>query len=299
MHFKRNRRLWRGMAALLLLTALLGCFSSAQAIYFYSSGLTIMPFRYGGGATGLFSDNNGHSQADNIWIGTVEAPGLGKAFLWQETVVNGGLALFGSAGYQTYTGRLTIQQSPACTLPAGTWQVDMVAGVPYLWLNNVYHPSAQLVVNTGHFSIPVRDQFGQPVVGAVFHVEAATWGGNDLEDFGLVSSDANGVLTIPALLYGDRYYWFTQVSAPAGYSPMAENLISVEIGENGFAAMVNSIYTVPMTYQTEVLNRRTSLPSNEAPPKTGDRTPLHSLTLCMLCAGVCIAALVKDKKRIR
>ena len=66
-------------------------------------------------AIGGASDANG-KLCDNLWLGTVEAPGLGRAYLYTfvdvyEGKTQGFLYLYGDEAYLAYTGELAF--SPA------------------------------------------------------------------------------------------------------------------------------------------------------------------------------------------
>lgn len=241
--------------------------AQASAVSFWSYGTSINFLDEQFAVTGAVYGPN-EAWTANLWVGTVEAPGLGKAFLFSESPANGGLSLQGSEGYKSYTGRLTIQPSPACTLPAGTWSVLFQNGVPYLNKDGMYEPKMIGVeVFETTFSIPVRDQYGNPVAGAEFALDGITWGGNGELDTETIVSDENGILTFPYSVIADRSYWFKQTSAPAGYEKMEEELIEVEISTSGsFRAMTNTSYPNE-TYVDVIINKSTS-----AAPSTG-QTP--------------------------
>ena len=79
------------------------------------------------------------------------------------------------------------------------------------------------------FSIPVVDQYGDPVAGAVFDLQTVTWGGNDEMSLGTVTTGADGILRFPGMLQADGAYWFKQISAPKGYEPMQEESVALEM----------------------------------------------------------------------
>lgn len=269
--------------------------------------------------TGVVSDTDGHPEADNLWVGTIEDPILGVAYLCSETNVNGGLTFWGNAGYKddSYNSTLALKPSPACTFPPGKWEVTFHNGVPYLNCDDQYIQKMQVAVNRGRFSIPVRDQFGKPVVGAVFSISGVTWGGNGDKSFGQVTTDQSGMLVFPMELIADRAYWFEQVTAPAGYLPMKEKLYEVKIGfQGGFAAMVADYdHFQPQTIR-EVINKTDDGKLNTAspaangsnpdsaytPPKTGDSSHIGllgaSAGAAFCCMGAIVYSLMKKCKKI-
>lgn len=315
---KTMRRRLKICILLTLILSLVCAQASAVSFLYYGTGIPFYNSNHE--TTGVVYGPN-EALTHNLWVGTVEAPGLGKAFLYSLTPVTGGLALYGSAEYRKYTGDLTIEPSPACSLPEGTWSVHFEDGVPYLNKNGMYEPKMiGVTVYETTFSIPVRDQYGNPVVGAVFELEGTTWGGNDILDAETIVSDKNGMLTFPYPVIADRSYWFSQVSAPEGYEMMEEELIKVEISTSGgFRAMTNSVYPNE-TYVDAVINRTTKAPSSgqtsgsggntgntgntassasaSTPPRTGDTTRLVPLFILLGVSALVIAVLVwKRRKR--
>ena len=85
------------------------------------------------------SDTSG-KLCDNLWLGTVEAPRLGTAYLYTfvdvyEGKTQGFLYLYGDEAYLAYTGELALQPCGACVLPQGNWSIRFQSGSPVLMLN--------------------------------------------------------------------------------------------------------------------------------------------------------------------
>ncbi|MCI5956139.1 MAG: prealbumin-like fold domain-containing protein [Clostridiales bacterium] len=276
---------------------------TAFAVSFSQYGDAI-PFTDAHGFTGSAADGNGVI-CSNLWLGTVEAPVLGKAYLVSETPVNGGLTLYGDAGYRSYTGDLPIQPSPACTLPQGQWTVRFAGGVPFLYRDGAYQPQMTgVTITEAAFSIPVQDQYGTPVAGAVFELESITWGGNDSESLGVVTTGADGLLRFPRPLSADRVYWFTQSSAPAGYKPMTPEMMDVQFATSGgFRAMTNTSYPNE-AYVNVILNPREGsqpatapTPASAQPPKTGDSSQPLLLFVLATLSGLALLGLTLPRRR--
>ena len=122
-----------------------------------------------------------------------------------------------------YTGELALQPCGACTLPQGNWSIRFQSGNPVLMLDGSEKEKIEDVeISSFPFSIPVVDQYGDPVEGAVFDLQTVTWGGNDEMSLGTVTTRADGILRFPGMLQADGAYWFKQISAPKGYEPMQE-----------------------------------------------------------------------------
>ena len=126
-------------------------------------------------AIGGASDAN-DKLCDNLWLGTVEAPGLGTAYLYTfvdvyEGKTQGFLYLYGDEAYLAYTGELALQPCGACVLPQGNWSIRFQSGRPVLMLNGSDKAKIEGVkISSFPFSIPVVDQYGDPVEGAVFGI---------------------------------------------------------------------------------------------------------------------------------
>lgn len=297
---------------LLTLILSLAC-AQASAVTFLDYGTSIPFYNSASETTGIVYGPNKAPTA-NLWVGTVEAPGLGKAFLYSETTAfGGGLAFYGSEGYLSYTGRLAIEPSPACKLPEGSWSAVFQNGVPYLNKDGSYEPEMiGVTVYETTFSIPVRDQYGNPVVGAVFELEGTTWGGNDILDPETIVSDKNGMLTFPYPVIADRSYWFRQLSAPEGYEMMEEERIEVEISTSGgFRAMTNTVYPNE-TYVDVVINRTAKAPASgqtsdgagnaasaSTPPQTGDTTRIFLLFSLAGLSTLAMVALIRRRSAKR
>ena len=298
-----KRRLFKTYWVVITVALLqLAAISSAQAVSFWNYG-TDIPFHTPGyEITGqIVQTINGRQRVCyDLWVGTVEAPGLGKAYLESHTMSDGGLAFKGDAGYKTFSGRLTLHPCSACTLPAGEWSVLFVNGVPYLnhrlsaqeaW---VWEPTVNVEVYKSAFSVPVRDQFGQPVVGAVFHLEYGTRNGGLGEE--TITTDANGMLRFSTQMDAQRYQELTQVSAPAGYRKMDASMYNIEIAPTGgFRVMAdNEIETIQ--YVDVIINKTADGKPvvTQTPPKTGDNS--HPMLYAILLAASGIVLLAFRKK---
>ena len=67
------------------------------------------------------------------------------------------------------TGELALQPCGACVLPQGNWSIRFQSGRPVLMLNGSDKAKIEGVkISSFPFSIPVVDQYGDPVEGAVF-----------------------------------------------------------------------------------------------------------------------------------
>lgn len=117
-------------------------------------------------AIGGASDAN-DKLCDNLWLGTVEAPGLGTAYLYTfvdvyEGKTQGFLYLYGDEAYLAYTGELALQPCGACVLPQGNWSIRFQSGRPVLMLNG----SDKAKIEGGqNQQFPVFHSSGGPVWG--------------------------------------------------------------------------------------------------------------------------------------
>lgn len=164
------------------------------------------------------------------------------------------------------------------------------------------------------FSIPVVDQYGDPVEGAVFDLQTVTWGGNDEMSLGTVTTGADGILRFPGMLQADGAYWFKQISAPKGYEPMQEESVALEMDlDKGVISAMTDTEHPNEVRLAQVINRRqgakptpTSTPTPmpmpgpqpaPRPPLTGDDTPLWLWGgLALVCVVVAIALVLRLKK---
>lgn len=191
------------LCALVALCVALAC-QTAFAVSFSREEYRQIVFETIGGA----SDANG-KLCDNLWLGSVEAPGLGRAYLYTFVDVyvgktQGFLFLYGDEAYLAYTGELALQPCGACTLPQGSWTIRFQNGKPSLMLNGSDKAKIEGVkISSFPFSIPVVDQYGDPVEGAVFDLQTVTWGGNDEMSLGTVTTGADGILRFPGMLQAD------------------------------------------------------------------------------------------------
>ena len=293
----------------LLCVLLALCFAfvcqTAFAVSFSREEYQQIVFETIGGA----SDANG-KLCDNLWLGSVEAPGLGRAYLYTfvevyEGKTQGILYLYGDEAYLAYTGELALQPCGACVLPQGNWSIRFQSGRPVLMLNGSDKAKIEGVkISSFPFSIPVVDQYGDPVEGAVFDLQTVTWGGNDEMSLGTVTTGADGILRFPGMLQADGAYWFKQVSAPDGYEPMQERsvVLEMDVDKGVISAMTNTEHPNEVRL-SQVINRRqgakptpipTPIPTPgtqpaSQPPLTGDSTPLWLWGgLALVCAAVAI-----------
>lgn len=288
------------LCALVALCVALAC-QTAFAVSFSREEYQQIVFETIGGA----SDANG-KLCDNLWLGTVEAPGLGRAYLYTFVDVyvgktQGFLFLYGDEAYLAYTGELALQPCGACVLPQGNWSIRFQSGRPVLMLNGSDKAKIEGVkISSFPFSIPVVDQYGDPVEGAVFDLQTVTWGGNDEMSLGTVTTGADGILRFPGMLQADGAYWFKQVSAPDGYEPMQERsvVLEMDVDKGVISAMTNTEHPNEVRL-SQVINRRqgakpTPIPTPgtqpaSQPPLTGDSTPLWLWGgLALVCAAVAI-----------
>lgn len=274
-------------------------------------------------AIGGASDANG-KLCDNLWLGTVEAPRLGTAYLYTfvdvyEGKTQGFLYLYGDEAYLAYTGELALQPCGACVLPQGNWSIRFQSGRPVLMLNGSDKAKIEGVkINSFPFSIPVVDQYGDPVAGAVFDLQTVTWGGNDEMSLGTVTTGADGILRFPGMLQADGAYWFKQISAPKGYEPMQEESVALEMDlDKGVISAMTDTEHPNEVRLSQVINRRqgakptptptstptptpTPMPGPQPaprPPLTGDDTPLWLWGgLALVCVIVAIALVLRLKK---
>ncbi|MDY2656951.1 MAG: prealbumin-like fold domain-containing protein [Candidatus Limiplasma sp.] len=300
------------LCALLALCFALMC-QTAFAVGFSDDEYEEIAFKAIGGAR----DSEG-KLCDNLWLGTVEASGLGTAYLYTfvdvyEGKTQGFLYLYGDTGYLAYAGELPLRPCNACTLPQGNWTIRFLNGEPALMLNGLEKEKIEGVkINSFQFSIPVVDQYGEPVVGAVFDLKTVTWGGNDEMSLGTVTTGADGILHFPGTLKADGAYWFEQISAPSGYEPMQEKLVALEmdLDKGAISAMTNTEHPNEVRL-SQVTNRRqgvkptstpipTPTPGTQLasrPPLTGDNTPVWLWgTLALVCVVVAVGLVLWLRK---
>ena len=179
----------------------------------------------------------------------------------------GFLYLYGDEAYLAYTGELPLQPCGACVLPRGNWSIRFQSGRPALRLDGSEKAKIEGIrINSFQFSIPVRDQYGDPVMGAVFDLQTVTWGGNDQMSLGTVTTGADGMLRFPGTLQADGAYWFKQISAPEGYEPMPDKSVVLEMDlETGALSAMTSAEHPNEVRLSQVLNRRLSAKPTPAP----------------------------------
>lgn len=294
------------LCAFLALSFALAC-QTAFAVSFSREEYKQIVFETIGGAI-----NTNGKFCDNLWLGTVKAPGLGTAYLYTFVDVYDGKTagffyLYGEEAYLAYTGDLPLQPCGACVLPRGNWSIHFQSGKPALRLDGSEKAKIEGIrINSFQFSIPVRDQYGDPVMGAVFDLQTVTWGGNDQMSLGTVTTGADGMLRFPGTLQADGAYWFKQISAPEGYEPMPDKSVVLEMDlETGALSAMTSAEHPNEVRLSQVLNRRLSAKPTPAPgpqptsqpPHTGDDTPLWLWGgLALVCVVVAIALVLRLRK---
>ena len=200
-----------------------------------------LSFTKGADATARIKEN-GYTKT-LMWVGTVEDSTLGTAYLWAENSTPFGLQLLSQKDFSSFAGDLKLSPSPYCTFAtAGEITVHIEGGIPSLRKDGAALEVLDIQSKTGMtFSVPVKDQNGDPVPGAVFCLEGIISGGNDMKEYGNITSDHQGMLTFPMEVQPHLTYWLTQVSAPAGYSPMAQEMVDVRLTkDSGFAAFAEA-----------------------------------------------------------
>jgi len=199
-----------------------------------------------------------------MWVGTAGNSTLGNVYLWADNGNKHGVKLLSNGDLSAITPDpidLILYPSPYCTFETDSViEVHIENGIPSLRSDSV--PLDTLVIKGKEgmtFSVPVKDQNGDPVPGAVFAVKGITYGGNDFDTFGNITSDANGILTFPMTLKPHLVYWFEQVSAPTGYETMPDETVEVRLTEkDGFAAYPYQSSGYADAPLTSVLNRKTT-----------------------------------------
>lgn len=213
-------------------------------------------------AIGGASDTSG-KLCDNLWLGTVEAPRLGTAYrirLWMFMKERHRASFTSTVTRPILRIRESWPFSPAaaCVLPQGNWSIRFQSGRPVLMLNGSDKAKIEGVkINSFPFSIPVVDQYGDPVAGAVFDLQTVTWGGNDEMSLGTVTTGADGILRFPGMLQADGAYWFKQISAAEGLRAMQEESVALErdLDKGVISAMTDTEHPNEVRL-SRVINRR-------------------------------------------
>ena len=253
-----------------------------------------------------------------MWVGTASESTLGNVYLWVDDGNKYGVKLLSNGDLSTFSGDLILYPSPYCTFETDSIiEVHVEDGIPSLRSDGI--PLDTLIIKGKEgmtFSVPVKDQNGDPVPGAVFAVYGITYGGNDLDTFGNVTTDASGILTFPMTLKPHLVYWFEQVSAPDGYETMPDETVDVRLTEkDGFAAYPYQSSGYADAPLSSILNRKTSTPpANDGgqdapipapapgnapavttpPPRTGDAA--HPALYAVLALTATAAWLVLHRK---
>ena len=198
-----------------------------------------------------------------MWVGTAGHSTLGNVYLWVDDGNKHGVKLLSNGDLSAFSGDLILYPSPYCTFETDSViEVHIENGIPSLRSDGVQLDTLVIKGKEGMtFSVPVKDQNGDPVPGAVFAVSGITYGGNDLVPYGNVTTDANGILTFPMTLKPNLVYWFEQVSAPTGYETMPDKTVEVRLTEkDGFAAYPCQSSGYADAPLASVLNRKATTP---------------------------------------
>lgn len=226
----------------------------------------ILPFEDAAGVKTAKIEMDGKAAA-LMWVGSASESTLGNVYLWAADSTNGAY-LLSNSDLSAFTGDLILYPSPYCTFETDrVIEVHIQDGIPSLYSDGVQLDTLVIKGKEGMtFSVPVKDQNGDPVPGAVFAVSGITYGRDDLVPYGNVTTDANGILTFPMTLKANLVYWFEQVSAPAGYETMPDETVEVRLTEkDGFAAYPYQSSGYADAPLTSILNRKTTTtpPAND------------------------------------